>query len=49
MKGTPLHTVPKHKHLGVTIAEKMDWSPHCNTIASIANRTLGILLRNLKG
>ena len=42
MKGTPLDTVPKHKHLGVTITEKLDWSPHCNTITSKANRTLGV-------
>ena len=25
MKGTPLDTVPKHKHLGVTITDKLDW------------------------
>ena len=49
MKGTPLDTVPKHQHLGVTITEKLDWSPHCNTIASKANRTLGVLRRHLKG
>ena len=45
MKGTPLDTVSKHKHLWVTIAEKQDWSLHCNTIASKANRTLGVLRR----
>ena len=49
MKDTPLDTVPKHKHLGVTITEKLDWSPHCNTIASKANRTLSVLRRHLKG
>ena len=49
MKDTPLDTVPKHKHLGVTITEKLDWSPHCNTILSKANRTLGVLRRHLKG
>ena len=49
MKGTSLRTVPKHKHLGVTIAENLDWSPHYNTIASKANRTLGVLRRQLKG
>ena len=49
MKGTPLDTVPKHKHLGVTITEKLDWSPHCNTITSKANKTLGVLWRHLKG
>ena len=47
MKGTPLDTVPKHKHLGVTITDKLDWSPHCNTIASKANRTLSVLRRHL--
>ena len=47
MKGTPLHTAPDQKHLGITIAEKLDWSPHCNTTASKANRTLGVLRRHL--
>ena len=33
----------------VTITEKLGWSPHCNTIASKANRTLGVLREHLKG
>ena len=40
---------PKVGNLGVTITVKLDWSPRCNTIASKANRTLGVLRRHLKG
>lgn len=44
-----LDSVTKHKHLRVTINNKLNWSPHCNTIAMNANRSMGILHRHLNG
>ena len=43
-----LETVPKAKYLGVTISSDLSWTPHICNIVNRANRTLGLLRRNLK-
>ncbi|KAL8603552.1 hypothetical protein ACOMHN_052781 [Nucella lapillus] len=43
-----LEKVSKAKYLGVTITSDLSWSPHISNISNHANKTLGLLRRNLK-
>ena len=45
--GEILEEVERHPYLGVTLDNKMRWSPHVKTITSKANKILGLIERNL--
>ena len=42
-----LSTSDQHSYLGVTLHNKLSWSPHINNVAAKANRTLNFLKCNL--
>ena len=44
----PLESASAQRYLGVEITSSLDWSVHINTIATKANKTLGLLRRHLK-
>ena len=48
IRGQLLAAVTSARYLGVTITDKVNWSQHIDSITKKANRTLGILRRNLK-
>ena len=43
MMDMPLESTSAQKYLGVDITSSLDWSTHINTIATKANKTLGLL------
>jgi hypothetical protein len=43
-----LQPVGNSKYLGVTISNDLDWGPHINNITTKANKSLGVLCRNMK-
>ena len=43
-----LTALPSHGYLGVEISEDLKWNTHINHTVSKANRTLGVVRRNLK-
>ena len=45
--GTVLENVDSIKYLGVTITNDLKWNTHINNICTKANRTHGLLRRNL--
>lgn len=47
MDGHPLEAVDHHPYLGVEISKDLNWATHINQIANKANRTLGLIRRNL--
>ena len=47
LEGTVLENVEKIKYLGVTITNDLKWNTHVSNICTKANRTLGLLRRNL--
>ena len=47
LEGTNLTLVENVKYLGVRITKDLSWSKHINEICTKANRTLGLLRRNL--
>ena len=47
MMDVPLESTSAQKYLGVEITSSLDWSVHINTIATKANKTLGLLRRHL--
>ena len=47
LENTPLETVSAVKYLGVTITNDLKWNTHISNICTKANRTLGLLKRNL--
>lgn len=49
LHGTTLETVSHAKYLGVTLHEHLSWNTHISNITNTANRTLGMLRRNLWG
>ncbi|KAJ8039612.1 hypothetical protein HOLleu_13661 [Holothuria leucospilota] len=42
-----LEQVKHHPYLGVELSSSMNWKRHINQVVSKANRTLGLLRRNL--
>ncbi|KAI8478115.1 hypothetical protein Bbelb_441540, partial [Branchiostoma belcheri] len=48
LHGSPLAKVSKAKYLGVTITSNLSWNPHVDNVTAKANRTLGMLRRNLR-
>jgi hypothetical protein len=48
IRGQLLAAVTSARYLGFTITDKVNWSQHIDSITKKANRTLGILRRNLK-
>ncbi|KAI8500230.1 hypothetical protein Bbelb_217960 [Branchiostoma belcheri] len=48
LHGSPLAKVSKAKYLGVTITSNLSWSLHIDNITAKANRTLGMLRRDLR-
>ena len=48
LEGTTLEILDKIKYLGVTISNDLNWAKHVNNVSVRANRTLGLLKRNLK-
>ncbi len=49
MKGETLVNATSTTYLGVTIHQKLTWSPHIDSICAKANRVLGFVRRNLRG
>ena len=47
LEGSVLETVPSIKYLGVTITNDLKWNKHISNICLKANRSLGLLRRNL--
>ena len=47
LEGTDLENVESIKYLGVTIISDLKWNSHIRNVCSKANRTLGLLRRNL--
>ena len=47
LEGTDLSLVDSVKYLGVHITKDLSWNKHVNAICTKANRTLGLLRRNL--
>ena len=47
LEGTPLVKLDAIKYLGVTITKDLKWDQHINNICVKANKTLGLLKRNL--
>ena len=47
MMDMPLESTSAQKYLGVETTSSLDWSAHMNTIATKANKTLGLLRRHL--
>jgi hypothetical protein len=47
LHGQTLDEVNETKYLGVTITNKLDWTPHIQNITTKATKTLGLLRRNL--
>ena len=47
LEGTDLENVESIKYLGVTITSDLRWNTHVRNVCTKANRTLGILRRNL--
>jgi len=45
---TKLQSVKSAKYLGVTLTSNLTWSEHTNNVVSKANKSLGMLQRNLK-
>ena len=48
MMDVPLESTSAQKYLGVEITSSLDWNVRINTIATKANKTLGLLRRHLK-
>ena len=48
MIDVPLESTSAQRYLGVEITSSLDWSVHINTIATNANKTVGILRGHLK-
>ena len=48
LHGQPLDIVKSANYLGVTITYDLNWNQHIATITSTANRTLGLLKRNIR-
>ena len=48
LENTPLGTLNKIKYLEVAISNNLNWSDHISYICNKANRTLGLVKRNLK-
>ncbi|KAI8520508.1 hypothetical protein Bbelb_002620 [Branchiostoma belcheri] len=48
LHGSPLAKVSKAKYLGVTITSNLSWNSHVDNVTAKANRTLGMLRRNLR-
>ena len=47
MEGTDLENVESIKYLGVTITSDLRWNTHVSNVCTKANRTPGLLRRNL--
>ena len=47
LEGTDLENVESIKYLGVTITNDLIWTTHVSNVCTKANRTLGLLRRNL--
>ena len=47
LEGTVVENVESIKYLGVTITKDLKWSTHISNVCTKANRTLGVLRRNL--
>ena len=47
LEGTDLENAESIKYLGVTITSDLRWNTHVSNVCTKANRTLGILRRNL--
>ena len=47
LEGTDLENVESIKYLGVTITSDLRWNTHVSNVSTKANRTLGLLRRNL--
>ena len=47
MEGFTLKPVSHHPYLGVEVQKELKWKTHINNITSKANRTLGLIKRNL--
>ena len=45
--GQQLKSVQSHDYLGVQIANTLNWTAQCNSVASKAQQTLGVIMRNL--
>ena len=48
LRSHTLESVKEAKYLGITLTDKMEWTPHINNITTQANRSLGFLRRNLR-
>ena len=48
LQDTPLEMSTKQKYLGVALSNDLDWSHQINSLTTRANKTLGLLRRNLK-
>lgn len=44
---TQLEAVPHAKYLGITLSNTLSWNTHITNVANRANRTLGMMRRNL--
>ncbi len=49
LHGTQLEAVQSHKYLGIHLSTNLKFNAHIDFICSKANRTLGLLRRNLRG
>lgn len=48
LHGQVLQVVPHAKYLGVTLSSDLKWNHHVDQIVSKANRSLGLIKRNIK-
>ena len=48
LKGSTLENTNSSSYLGVTIRNDLKWNDHINKVTAKANRTLGLLRRNIK-